>query len=63
MIITDGYPRFDKSDANDNDKMKPAFEQMLSCIRQNNLTYKEAEAVFGALKNTMLSIMIIPKNS
>nr|DAW26449.1 MAG TPA: hypothetical protein [Caudoviricetes sp.] len=63
MIITDGYPRFDKTDTNDKNKMKPAFEQMLSCIRQHSLTYNEAKAVFRALENAMPAIMVIPKNS
>lgn len=61
MIITDGYPRFDKTDTNDKNKMKPAFEQMLSCIRQHSLTYNEAKAVFRALENAMPAIMVIPK--
>lgn len=63
MIITDGYPRFDKTDTNDKNKMKPAFEQMLSCIRRHSLTYNEAKAVFRALENAMPVIMVIPKNS
>ena len=55
---TQRYPN-----ANDKNKMKPAFEQMLSCIRQHSLTYNEAKAVFRALENAMPAIMVIPKNS
>ena len=63
MIITDGYPRFDKTDTNDKNKMKPAFEQMLSCIRQHSLTYNEAKAVFRALENAMPAIMVYPTST
>ncbi len=63
MIITDGYPRFDKADAHDSGKMKPAFEQMLSCIRQHGLTYNETKAIFKALENTLPGLMVIPKSS
>lgn len=63
MYLKNGYPRFDKNDVHDREKMRPAYEQILSCIRDKGLTYNETDAIFSAVKNVLLDVMTIPKSS
>mgnify|MGYP006916072975 CR=1 FL=1 len=63
MILTHGYPKFDENDTDDCERMRPAFEQILSSIRQHGLSYNETSAVFTAIKHTLHDVMTIPKNS
>lgn len=64
MLITkNGYPKFYANDPDDREKMKPAYEQILACIKEKGLTYNETDAIFSAVKNVLLDVMTIPKSS